>query len=111
VADGNDGTGGGMDDESDPEEAAGGAADGEKEESGAVGGNLSTAEKNALLNWNCDSVVKGNMDFGPPTIGVPNYALFLGRCPNGCSELGEAKVFGIGIHPENSGICKSAIYD
>lgn len=83
----------------------------EKEEGGGIGSSLSTAEKNSLLNWNCDTVVKGNNDFGPPTIGVPNYALFLGRCPSGCSELGDAKVFGIGIHPENSGICKSAIYD
>lgn len=44
-------------------------------------------------------------------IGAPNYALIMGKCPAGCSELGDAKVIGIGIHPANSGICKSAIYD
>jgi len=76
-----------------------------------LGSGLSSKEKNALLNFNCDTVVKDNTDFGPTVVGAPNYALLMGKCPHGCSELGSAKVIGIGIHPENSGICKSAIYD
>lgn len=56
-------------------------------------------------------MVKDNPDFGPDVIGAPNYALIMGKCPHGCSELGDAKVIGLGIHPANSGICKSAIYD
>jgi hypothetical protein len=55
--------------------------------------------------------VKDNPDFGPNVIGAPNYALIMGKCPTGCSLIGDAKVIGIGIHPSNSGICKSAIYD
>ena len=84
-----------------------------------MGSGLSSAEKNALLTFNCDTVVKDNPDFGPDVIGAPNYALIMGKCPHGCSELGDAKVYwlinakviGLGIHPANSGICKSAIYD
>ena len=58
-----------------------------------LGSGLSSAEKNALLTFNCDTVVKDNPDFGPNVIGAPNYALIMGKCPHGCSELGDAKVY------------------
>jgi len=107
VASGGDGTGGGMEDSDESDE--GGADDGPSSQ--YLGGELTAAEKTNLLEFNCDTVVKDNTDFGPATVGIPNYALIMGKCPAGCTELGEAGVIGIGIHPEDSGICKSAIYD
>jgi len=64
-----------------------------------------------MLEFTCDSVVAGNADFGPPTAGKPNYVLMIGSCPGNCHEKGDHKVFGMGIHPEMSSICKAAIYD
>jgi len=34
----------------------------------------------------------------------------MGKCPVGCFKEG-ADVLGIGVHPEDSAICRSAIYD
>lgn len=105
-----DGTAGGMEDSSS-------SSDSEEEEEAEgvsvqfLGGGLSTSEKNNMLNFDCDTIVQDNADFGPPVIGTPNYALLIGKCPSGCEELGDSKVLGIGIHPEESSICKSAIYD
>jgi len=76
-----------------------------------LGSGLTNSEKNNMLMFECDSVVKENADFGPAVIGTPNYALLIGKCPAGCYDKGDSKVLGIGIHPEESSICKSAIYD
>jgi len=37
--------------------------------------------------------------------------LYLGLCPADCVENVDGKVFGEGIHPEETSICKSAIAD
>lgn len=75
------------------------------------GCSLTSAEKSSIIELTCDSVVKGNKDFGPEVVGIPNYELFIGKCPAGCDIQGTKKVFGVGIHPAESSVCKSALYD
>jgi len=55
--------------------------------------------------------VKGNKLFDIKTVGIPNYDLFLVQCPTNCDSIGQGKVYGVGIHPSMSSICKSALYD
>jgi len=105
-----DGTAGGMEESSDSSDSEDGDT-GEGVSVQFLGGGLSTSEKNNMLNFDCDTIVQDNADFGPPVIGTPNYALLIGKCPTGCDKLGDSSVLGIGIHPEESSICKSAIYD
>lgn len=64
-----------------------------------------------MLLLDCDSLIKGNSAFGPKTIGKPNYELYIAKCPMNCHSEGSEKVFGLGIHPNDASICKSAIYD
>jgi len=107
-AGGGGGGGGGGDD------AGGGGGDEEEEkdcDNIYNGCGLTTAEKNAMLDLTCDTTVKGNDDFGVPTAGRPNYMLLIGKCPMNCHEKGDKKVLGVGIHPAEASICKSAIYD
>jgi hypothetical protein len=33
------------------------------------------------------------------------------RCPSGCDNTGDTKALGLGIHPEDASVCKSAIAD
>lgn len=40
-----------------------------------------------------------------------NHQLYLVKCPVNCDIFGESMVKGVGIHPEDSSICKSAIVD
>jgi len=107
--DSGDGTTGSMEESSSSSDDDGGGDDSDSVQ--FLGAGLTSSEKNNMLNLNCDTIVKDNADFGPAVIGVPNYALLIGKCPNGCEEIGDSKVLGIGIHPEESSICKSAIYD
>jgi hypothetical protein len=72
---------------------------------------LTTKEKNEILELTCDTVVKGNTDFGKPVTGKVNYELYIAKCPGGCDADGSKKVFGVGIHPAEASICKSAVYD
>jgi hypothetical protein len=45
-------------------------------------------------------------------VGKPNYKLVIARCPGKCNDdAWVKKVYGVGIHPGESSICKSAIYD
>lgn len=37
--------------------------------------------------------------------------MFFGKCPGNCHTKGTKKVIGLGIHPGESSICRSAIYD
>jgi len=76
-----------------------------------LGGGLTKTERNNMLDFDCDTIVKSNSNFGPDVLGVPNYALLIGKCPANCDTEGNTKVMGVAIHPAASGICKSAIYD
>jgi len=95
--------------------SAAGSAEGESKEGDCNntydGCYLTTKEKNDMLNLDCDSVITGNPDFGKPVSGKVNYELFIAKCPNGCHDKGNKKVFGVGIHSADASICKSAIYD
>lgn len=64
-----------------------------------------------MMELTCDSVVKGDVAFGPKAVGKPNYHLYIAKCPANCHDLGEKKLFGAGIHPGESSVCKAALYD
>ncbi len=40
-----------------------------------------------------------------------NHQLFLAFCPPGCANIGDSKAKGLGIHPDDASICKSALAD
>jgi len=42
-----------------------------------------------MITLTCDDVVDGNPEFGTDGIGLPNYELFIAKCPHGCDELGD----------------------
>lgn len=76
------------------------------------GGALTAIEKQGIINLSCDSIVKNNEDFGPKYANRKgNFMMIMAICPPGCHKTGESLVFGQGIHPQESSICKSAIID
>lgn len=77
-----------------------------------LGGALTATEKQGIINLSCDTIIKNNEDFGPKYAnGKGNFLMILAICPPGCYKTGESLVFGQGIHPQESSICKSAIVD
>ena len=40
-----------------------------------------------------------------------NHQLYLVKCPAGCEKYGESLPKGMGLHPDDASICKSAIID
>lgn len=76
------------------------------------GGELTLNERKSMIQASCDTVVKNNKDFGPnyATSSV-NFLSVLVQCPNDCYKSGTSLIFGVGIHPQESSICKSAIVD
>lgn len=77
-----------------------------------LGAALTSIEKEELVKLTCDSLVKNNGDFGPNYGNrKANFMSVLAICPPGCFKSGETSVFGLGIHPQESSICKSAIVD
>ena len=77
-----------------------------------LGGALTNTEKEGLIKLSCDTQIKNNEDFGPRYSNRRgNFEVRLALCPPGCYKIGESSVFGQGIHPEESSICKSAIVD
>lgn len=77
-----------------------------------LGGALTSVEKDSLLRLSCDSLVKNNEDFGPRYANRKgNFMAILALCPSGCHKIGVTSVYGLGIHSEESSICKSAIVD
>lgn len=77
-----------------------------------LGGALTNAEKEGIIKLTCDSMVKNNDDFGPRYANRRgNFEAILALCPTGCFKTGDTSVFGLGIHPEESSICKAAIVD
>jgi len=80
------------------------------------GGNLSAKEKENIIDIGCtDTLINPDDEsyfFGPdyPTQNV-NYLRVLVRCPANCHTFKNIKVYGIGIHPQNTPICPAAIVD
>jgi len=69
-------------------------------------------EKSGLVTLTCDEVVKDNPKFGPNFVGnSPNYKLVIAKCPSGCYKPSSTPTLGMGIHPEESSICRAAIVD
>jgi len=64
-----------------------------------------------MISITCSDKVLGDLRFGPVYAGKPNYEFYIVKCPNFCGESGMINAFGRYIHPEESGICKSAIVD
>lgn len=76
------------------------------------GAGLTNAERKGILQLSCDTVIKNNKDFGPRySSNMVNFLTKIAICPSDCFKIGESKIFGLGIHPEESSICKSAIID
>ena len=76
------------------------------------GGGLSAKEAKNLLELGCEDKIKDNDNFGPK-YGTKqiNFESFIAICPKDCWKPGSAPVFGVGIHPEEASICRSAIVD
>jgi len=64
-----------------------------------------------MIIINCSDKVLGDLRFGPVYAGKPNYDFYIVKCSNFCGESGNINAFGQYVHPEESGICKSAIVD
>ena len=76
------------------------------------GNGLSPMESKKLLELGCEDKVKDNEEFGPKYASSQvNYEHVIAKCPNNCWKPGSTPVFGSGIHPEESSICRSAIAD
>lgn len=85
---------------------------GEGMENSYSGNGLSPMESKKLLELGCEDKVKDNEDFGPKYASHQvNYEHVIAKCPNNCWKSGSTPVFGSGIHPEESSICRSAIAD
>lgn len=63
-----------------------------------------------MITLTCDDVVSNNEKFGPKYTKLVNFEMIIAVCPTGCIKS-ETNVYGLGIHPAESGICKSAIVD
>lgn len=59
----------------------------------------------------CTDVVEGNPKFGPAFAGVPNFDYFIAICPKDCHIEGDAVVYGLNVHPQEAGVCKTALVD
>lgn len=77
------------------------------------GGVISYIEKKKILNLTCDTKLENTntMFFGPdfPTKSC-EFMTVLARCPSYCYKQ-SGTVYGIGIHPQQSPICLSAMID
>ena len=79
------------------------------------GGMLNPVEKKLLLELSCTQQMinptPNSNIFGPdfPTANV-NYIRVLAKCPANCHKV-PGNVFGMGLHPETSPICLSAMVD
>ncbi len=79
------------------------------------GGLIDSNEKKNIIDLSCDQQLinpsADKMIFGPdyPTRNI-NYIKVLARCPSDCHKV-PGTVYGLGIHPEKSPICLSAIVD
>lgn len=72
---------------------------------------LSSKDKLKVIKISCVDVLKDNQNFGPKYVtNVVNYSMFLVECPSNCTKI-KNRVYGLGIHPEESPICISAIID
>ena len=77
-----------------------------------LGGALTNTEKQSMIQLTCDTFVKNNDNFGPRYANRRgNFEAILALCPPGCHKIGDTMVYGLGLHPEESSICKSAIVD
>ena len=75
---------------------------------------LSTVDMQSIIKLSCYDVLKDNDNFGPIYYNNVNYENYLIECPFNCLSTANAfvpVVYGIGIHPEESPICLSAIID
>ena len=53
----------------------------------------------------------GNSNFGSQFKSDKiNIKSFIAQCPTGCAKVGSA-IFGVGLHPEETSICRAAIVD
>lgn len=72
---------------------------------------LNTKDLSSIKKISCTETVKDNPIFGPNYVtNNVNYSMHLIECPYNCMKL-QSKIYGIGIHPEESPICLSAIVD
>lgn len=72
---------------------------------------LSSKDKLKVANISCVDVLKDNQYFGPRYVtNYVNYSMYLVKCPSNCLKY-KTRVYGLGIHPEESPICISAIID
>ena len=80
-----------------------------------MGGLLNYSDLKKIINLKCDQRLinpsPSQIIFGPdyPTRKV-NYLNVLAKCPSNC-HLTKEKVYGLGIHPDMSPICLSALAD
>ena len=76
---------------------------------------LSTVDTQSIIKLSCYDILKDNDNFGPLYYhNNVNYDNYLIECPFNCllsSTTFIPVVYGIGIHPEESPICLSAIID
>ena len=76
------------------------------------GQGLSDKESKDMLELTCDDKIKDNEDFGPKYGNkLINFESFIAVCPKDCWKPGSSPIFGVGVHPEESSICRSAIVD
>lgn len=75
------------------------------------GNSLNNIEKDEMLKLSCGEVVEGNPKFGPMFSGKPNFDYYIALCPKNCHIEGNANVHGLNVHPQESGVCKSALID
>jgi hypothetical protein len=79
------------------------------------GGLIESVEKKNIIDLTCDHLLMNPSSdkilFGPdyPTRNI-NYIRILARCPSNCHKV-PGTVFGLGIHPDKSPICLSALVD
>lgn len=76
------------------------------------GGALSPSESGKIIELTCETMLKGNADFGPGFFDFHvNFQSFIVICPKDCWKAGSTQIFGTAIHPEESSICRSALID
>lgn len=112
----NDGTGGqGASESAAAAAAAGGDSfnnDKNTLENGYQGNGLSGEEFKNLIELKCEDKLKDNEHFGPQfSNNNVNFEPYIAICPHDCWKQGATSVFGLGIHPEEASICRSAIVD
>ncbi|MCQ2816211.1 MAG: hypothetical protein MJ252_02985 [archaeon] len=79
------------------------------------GGVMDVKDKSRIITLTCEQTLKNpsadELIFGPDYVdGKGNYMNFLARCPADCHKA-ESSIEGLGLHPESSSICLSAMVD